>query len=150
MADDSIALSFEKNKVYAQSAYARRKLCRDAAIKYGYNPNELIKVASEEKDKFFVTVEKQFVKDPKVLAAIVVITENDAEKVTLKEVLGANKIRFVLDNLFKRNDFGANKLDQKEFKNCLEIVKKIPIYQLERPRNKMTVKEQVNVIKETV
>ena len=69
---------------------------------------------------------------------------------TLKEVLGANKIRFVLDNLFKRNDFGANKLDQKEFKNCLEIVKKIPIYQLERPRNKMTVKEQVNVIKETV
>ena len=103
MADDmAYVKTKEGGEVVVYPAFPYQKLCRDAALRKGYNLDELIYLG-EEKDKFFVPYQGDFVTHEMPVKALVVLMLAAVDEVSVSEITGMNKFMACANNLFLRH-----------------------------------------------
>lgn len=147
LADDLSVIGVNSyGKLQVKSAYPQQKLCRDAARKFGYNINELVRI-DEGRDKFAVPARNDFVSSPKELKAIFEInSDNSVKNIKIEEIKGIKKLNSIIDNIYERDIAKCYGIDA-FMKILLKIAKDTPYYKLTRPNGLFTVDEQINLIK---
>lgn len=141
LADDTVAVATRGERTIAYPGYPYTKLCKDAALKYGYDLSQL-EFLWEDKEKYAIPFWDTFCKVPVELKAIVMVCPSECENVTIRQISGSAKIQFFVDSLYCYKIYQALGLDAELFQNMLKIVSSISCYVIERPVNGMTVDMQ--------
>lgn len=150
LADDVCALSGDVNSnIMIHPAYPQVKLCRDAMERMGYNTDNH-QIADPYRDKYIVPLYRYFLRQKTVLKGIYEIRETDGKKTEITEILGAEKIKLVLRNIYRIEIFRHLRIPSSYFKKCLEIACCVPVYSISRPEGKVTVDEQISLIMDTL
>lgn len=132
LSDDVAMVTRREDGIYTFPAFPVRKLCRDAAIRGGYELDELTYI-DEDKDKFAVDCTEQFAKNEAVIKAMVVVTPYDGDDVKIEEATGQDKINLFMQNMFLRVLMGAMGMEPQRFFECMQILSQLPIYRVFRP-----------------
>lgn len=146
MADDmSVVKLTESNGVMATAAFPYQKLCRDVTQSLDISYEEMIYV-DEEKDKFLVPYKDNYEDSPVFVKAMIILDITGEDKVSVKELIGEDKLRASMNSLFLAPLLGE-KLYQPE--NGMQVIKfasRIPIYQVSRPAGKDTKAEIIDEV----
>lgn len=146
LADDLSVIGINNHaKLEVKTSYPQQKLCRDAAVKLGYNINKLLRI-DEGRDKFAVPAREEFISSPKELKAIFEINaDHSVNDIKIEEITGIKKLDFLIENLYESEIAKCYGLES-YLNILLKLAKNIPYYKLTRPKNLFTVKEQINLI----
>lgn len=149
MADDTVAIGEKDGKIFAQPTYPQQKLCLDAIDEKTRTKGKLILLPpSAGVEKYALRLKEGFCDQEKELEAIIILNTAEVEEVTIQEIQGSAKIKYLVDNLFKYRIYLELGMSVETFKKCVEVANKVKIYELTRPKEGMTVKEQINKLKE--
>lgn len=147
LSDDVSALGKDETKnIVIHPAYPHAKLCSDTMIKLGYNLDNFNLLIDQKRKKYSVPLGKTFVNHNVRLLRIYEISEADVECVEIIEVLGIEKIKLLLRNIYRIEISKYLGLDSNYINQCLDIAQNIPVYKLIRPSNKFSVNEQMEQI----
>lgn len=150
IADDvSVTGAYKDSNLKIFPGYPQQKLCRDAMIKMGYDINKFTLV-DEGRGKYVIPVNKGFYREPLQLGAIFVLTKGEADSIEVNEIRGIEKIKILLDNIYRIEITDYTGIDREYFKKCFEIAKGVPFFSIRRPENKFSVSEQICAIEETL
>lgn len=151
MADDTVALQIGNDKIYAQGAYPQQKICTDAIKNVEELNAELILLPRDGgEEKYAVRLREGFCMERQELDALFVIEAVDVEQVNLREVTGSEKIKYVVNNLYKYGIYKELGMSVEVFKKCIQIANQIKIYVIARPKQGMTVTEQMAEIRKVL
>lgn len=145
LADDTVVLKEDGNHIMAYPAFPQQKLCEDAAENYGYNREKLF-LLDEERKKYAIPLLDEFYNQPVSLAIICVIEIDEVEEVTIREVLGHEKLKTVIKNLYSERLFEMIGMPRESFRTLLSIIQAVPVCIVKRPKGKFTPREQVELI----
>jgi len=148
LSDDISATDMDINgEIIVNPAYPQQKLCRDSAIKLGLNLEKLVKI-DEGRDKFAVPSKENFITESKTLAYIceVEVRNDGLDKVEIKEILGIEKMKLIIKNIYRTEIATDIGIIDEYFKQILRIAKQIKYFKVLRPKNLFTVNEQMNLI----
>lgn len=150
LADDVSALQKNEDGVWiVQPAYPQQKLCRDAAIHFGYDLDKLIYI-DEDRDKFAIRLDEGFNTEGLPLGAIVELqvgNEDQKEDVLVKEVTGHEKLFTFKHNIYRGFTFDLIGMKPESLKMCLEIISNVPIYRVIRKPGVQTEKKIIELIR---
>lgn len=150
VSDDVCAISFDGDKPHINMAFPQKKLCRDAALKRGYDLSELIYI-DEDRDKFALRLKDGFLPEGIDFDYLFELVFTEEDTLSFKEVQGHEKLMLVLRNVFRGEDtfriWGAS---PEYMQLCLNLASKVRIFQIARPKDKDTLKEIVDFIDSTV
>jgi hypothetical protein len=132
MADDTVAVTIEEGIVYANPSYPQQKLCRDAAIRLGYDLNRLV-LLQEECTKYAVGLKASFCPVKKEVAALLCLDIDKEGELIMKEVNGSEKLEAVISNLYTYSDCVNAGMGTGLFRKCLEMARKVPVIKAVRP-----------------
>lgn len=146
LSDDVSAIMKNNNNTYSvQPCVPQQRLCKNTVHILGHNIYDLVQV-DKLKDKYLSPQVNNFVRSEKKLKAIFYLDTTDASKVTYEEILGAEKFKLIMSNIF-RKEFIPNKFIKPPYiKDCLAIAMSTPIYKISRPKNKDSVNEIILII----
>ncbi|MDO5291870.1 MAG: hypothetical protein Q4F05_03875 [bacterium] len=144
LTDDICAITFMQDMPYVQPSFPQRKLCEDAVKRFGYDTEKLEKLPDIEKGKYMVDQVESFLETPSELGGIIVIKPGEYEKVSLKEITGAEKLKYVIDNLIKLDVYSHLGKDADMYRASLKVAGKVSIYELKRPINKDTLQQMMD------
>lgn len=149
MADDTVTLEVKEDKVYAQAAYPQQKICTDAMKENTKERGELVLLPPDGgKEKYAVRLKTGYCMDEKELNAMFILCVGEVEAVTIEEITGSEKMKYLMDNLYKRTIYIESGMPVEIFKKCIEIANKVKIYKIVRPVKGMTTEIQMAKIKE--
>lgn len=128
--------------------FGYNKLCEDAMIKFGYDVRNYKPFRGDlNENKYIVSAFDEFTKEEVPLKAIFELVVEDVKTVEIKEVVGADKIKNIVANIFRADILhysgGMNPL---YFKKCLDIAKNIKYYKIIRPENVFCVDDQIKLV----
>lgn len=150
LADDVSVLERENDGIWTvQPAYPQQKLCRDAALHFGYDLSKLIYI-NESRDKFAVRFTEGFEAEGLPLGAVVELKvgdENQEEDVIVTEVTGHEKLFIFKHNIYRGFLYDLIGMAPVIFKMCLEVISKVPIYRVIRKPNAQTEKQIIESIR---
>ncbi|MBO4291494.1 MAG: hypothetical protein J5898_06265 [Lachnospiraceae bacterium] len=132
VADDVAVVKLKDRHPVTDPAFPVRKLCRDAALMYGYDLSRLAYI-DEEKDKFAVACPEVFADGQARIKAMFVLTPCGEEKVRAEEVTGQEKIQLFTDHLFLHIILKTEGIAPDKFFRCLEILSELPVFRIYRP-----------------
>mgnify|MGYP004507985045 CR=1 FL=1 len=148
LADDMIAAGYDDTgfpTIYP--AFPQQKLCRDAAIKKGYNLDDLIYI-DPDKDKFAVNRADIFSPYPHQLNfAFELVCYDPKEyekydsKVLVKKLEGFDKVDVFKNQLFLGEIFAQIGFPPEQFKMCIDLVNYCKVYRIYRPMGRNTLPE---------
>jgi hypothetical protein len=145
IADDAVAIECLE-EIKACSGYPQRKLCFDTLQCFDMKPEDYPIVPDAEGVKYSIKQLDQYNKEALTLGGLVVITPGEGEVVKLIRVSGTEKIKLIMDNLYKKEIYNLLGFNKDLFDQCVKIAKYIDVYVLTRPVNRMTIKEQVKAL----
>ncbi len=141
MADDMAYVQTKENgTAYVYPAFPYQKLCRDAALRKGYDLNELIYLG-EDKDKFLVPYKGEFVMHEMPIKALIVLGRNMGEEVIAEEMSGFNKFMCCVNNIFLRHLLGQARYASTPAKESFRMAEAISVFRLSRPAKGDTLQE---------
>lgn len=145
---DDVA-SIEIDKVpYVMPGFPYQKLCESAMDKFGYDKESHTSFMSDKEVKYIVPALDQFVYEGRELVGIVKLTVGDVNEVTIEEIVGAEKLNNIIENIYRGEYIKyLGKMDSIYLKQCIDIAKNIRFFKITRPANKFTVHEQIDLIK---
>lgn len=144
LADDTIALS-DSNPILGYPTMPFRKLCDNHFT--DQEKMRLTPLASTEREKYALLLdESEFFYTPTPLAAMFVIEVANIPAPTLTEITGANKLKYITDNLYQRPVYDKLGIDKLSMLKCISLASKIPVYVITRPEGRMTVDEQAALV----
>ena len=147
MSDDMVALDINGEEIKAIPSFPLRKLCPDAVEQFGYKKEDIIYLPDAGKEKYAIRIpDEEYTDTKKVLGGIVVVSVGDCDEPVLTEVKGIMKLKVLTDNIYRSDAYADMGYDRELLNSCMAIIQSVPIYRLVRPRDKMTVKEQVEVL----
>lgn len=141
LADDTVAIEQEGDVIYAHPAYPQCKLCPDAAVRLGYDLNELILV-QEDCDKYALRLNNSFSVERKEVAAFIFLNIHDEAHLAVNKINNSTKLEYIVSNLYSYMDCKHAGLNANTFKKCLAMASIVPVIKVDRPRN-MNVSEQI-------
>ncbi len=145
IADDAVAIECSE-EVKACSGYPQRKLSFDTLRCFDMKPEDYPLVPDTEDVKYSIKQLDQYYKETLTLGGLVVITPSEEEDVKLIPILGSDKIKLVMDNLYKKEIYNLLGFNKDIFNQCVKIAKFIDVYVLTRPVNQLTIKEQMDAL----
>jgi hypothetical protein len=145
IADDAVAIECLE-EVKACSGYPQRKLCYDTMQCFHMKPEDYPLVPDAEAFKYSINQLDQYHKDALTLGGLIVITPCEGVEVKLNRVLGTEKMKLIMDNLYKKEIYSLLGFNKEIFAQCVKIAKYIDAYVLTRPVNKMTITEQIKAL----
>lgn len=131
----------KNHKIVVQPAYPQQKLCRDTMLNFNYLLSEY-KIVDEDREKYIIPLIDSFINKPIELRAIFELQVYDGDDVVISEVIGAEKIKIFMKNIYRGWVFAYYNIPKDYFKLCLNTISNISVYIIKRPRDKFTVKEQ--------
>ena len=153
VADDACAIKKsdeEPNKMHISMAYPQQKLCRDAALKKGYDLSELIYI-NEEKDKFALRLKDGYLVDGTSFDYLFEIVFSENDELYFKEITGHEKLMLIMRNIFRgESSFQFWGVPPEYMKKCLDTASNVQVFQIARPKNKNTLSDIINFIDERV
>lgn len=132
LADDIAAVVPDKTNALVYPTFPYQKLCRDAALAQGYDLARMIYI-DEEKDKFLVPMQKQYIGHPVPVKAMVYLYTQDGESMECKKLEGMDKFGCIASNQFLQNLLGKDIFLPYIGQECLRIASKIDVYLIGRP-----------------
>jgi hypothetical protein len=135
LADDVIAVTSEEGIIYANPSFPQQKLCKDAAIKFGYDLKDLI-VLQEDQEKYAVKLTDSFCPDRMEIAAFVYLNIYKGDQINIKKINNSLKFEYIMSNLYTYKDYINAGMNVNVFKKCLEMAQKTPVIRVERPTDK--------------
>lgn len=149
MTDDVAIVGFSpEGQVLVYPAFPQQKLCRDAVVRNNLNTDELLYI-DEDRDKFAVGRREEFCDKVTELGGIVALNRHYGESVTIQALQGHAVLNAVLNNLFMKPVFEqSHPLPPEDMMKCIKIAQTVPVYQLLRPMEGDTTKEQIRLLKE--
>ena len=145
LSDDIVRLTKnENNKFVAHSAYPQRKLCEDTAILCGMDLNRLIRMDDLNKRKYAVRDRENYHSLSELVTDFVVLEAVEGiDHAVIETVTGGDKIKLILQNLFKQDAYELCGLKHTVFEQCIELACQTNVYIMKRPARQMTAGEQV-------
>lgn len=135
VADDVSVIGFsEEGDLYINPAFPQSKLCRNTALQFGYDLNELIYI-DESRDKFAVRLKDDFCEEKvpfTILVHLMVGDEDQDEDIIVEEVTGHAKLMTVIDNIYRGFIYKGMGMPPEVMKKCLAIATKVPMYSIKR------------------
>lgn len=146
LSDDVVLIKEDDNAILAMPSFPCRKLCSDAAEKFGYDTGKIIPIKENDRDKVALIDDDEYYPNSLPLDAIVVIRPDDVDKVTIKKIEGAGCLKYIINNLYEIESYGNKKIPPTAMMLIMKMAQKINVYELVRPNGKMTVEEQVELL----
>lgn len=141
LADDMAVVDIsEKGGPWVYPSFPYMKLCRDAALRQGYAPEELLYI-DEKKDKFLVPCIDVFQREKAPLERFVFLgmlpeeegTEKVPGKVKTDRITGPDSMLVYKENLFLRHLWKRQDPGMGIWQNCLRMAEQIPVCSVRRP-----------------
>lgn len=148
IADDLACIEI-KDEPMCMPTFPYQNLCRDTANNFGYDVSKL-KVIDTERDKYRLDVKESFINKPVPVGAIFEIRKSDCKKVEVREVIGKEKLSFVLNNMYTSQITNSLGVSNRVFKKCIELSNSVPYFIIYRPENLFTVDDQIKIIEDIV
>lgn len=150
MADDIVAVDQKSENIYAYPAFPMRKLCVDAVMRKGLDKSTLIPIPDLEREKYGLILEHEYYAQEVLLGAMVIIRKGNVESPVLEEVVGADKLKYLTANFIRKELFNKVSYVKVTLMKALKVANSIPIYILTRPEDKLTVKEQADLVEKNI
>ena len=151
IADDVCSINIgETNTIHHGFGY--QKLCEDAMEKLGYNLDEFEPFRGDlNVNKYIVPAFDEFTKEEVPLEAVFELVVGDVDEVKIEEILGANKMNKLIENVFRIDMLTyAGGMEPKYFKQCLDIAKSTKMYRITRPKDVFSVEDQISLVREVL
>jgi len=141
MADDmAYVQTKDSGDVMVYPAFPHQKLCRDAALRKGYDLDELIYLG-EDKDKFFVPYKGEFVLHEMPVKALIILGRHKGDEVVTEEAQGFNKFLGCVNNLFLRHILGQERYSGIPARESFRMAEGIRVFRIVRPVEGDTLQE---------
>lgn len=153
LADDTVAIKLHKDRVYAQPGYPQQKICADTITKTDRQRGELVLLPSlgkKEKEKFGLRLREGYCTEERELSAIFILQPGEVEQVEMQEITGSEKIKYLIDNIYKRRIYLEVGMPREVFNQCVQVANKVKIYTLTRPIEGMSTEIQIERIMEVL
>lgn len=145
LADDTVVAIPEKENIYAYPAYPQQKVCKDTAIRFGFDINSLIEL-EEERDKYGIQLTKEFCNMKKVIHLLVFLNVRDGGELVVEELQGNDKLQYLLQNQYAIDSFKRGGMNHFIFRKCIECSNKIKMILITRPKGKDCSERISNII----
>lgn len=146
VADDSVYININGNNVEATGAYPLRRLCKDVVESKGMDKDQLYAIPDGKICKYG-QVMKDAITEPVNLVAVFRLMRTTEAKVSIREVLGADKIKSVISCLYNLNGYRDMGSSQVMMRQIMEVANRISVYELKRPdTDEMTTQAQMQAI----
>ena len=132
LADDIAAVIPDEQEVLVYPTFPYQKLCRDAALAQGYDVEQMLYI-DEEKDKFLVSMQKQYVEHSVPLKVLVYLYTHEGENMEYRKLEGMDKFGCIANNQFLENLLGKDIFLPYIGQECLQIASKVDVYVIGRP-----------------
>lgn len=142
MADDMIIATKKDDGYYALPAYPQQKLCRDAALRQGYQL-ETLSLVSEERDKYAVKCKERFCFSPKQIKAFFYLEPADVKEVSVAKVEKQDSLNLLTKNLFLAPSLRITGIPDFYLIPCIHFSLTVPIYKVCRPLSGKNTTEEV-------
>ena len=150
ISDDVAGIKIDKVP-YVMPGFPYQKLCESAMNNFGYNKEAFTSFMSDKEVKYIVPAKDEFIYEPKELTAIVKLTVDDVDEVTIEELRGSEKLNNIIQNIYRGEYIKhLGKMDSVYFKQCIDIAKNIRFFKVTRPANQFTVDTQINLIEREI
>ncbi len=159
LSDDVVAIGYDENhNPLVYPAFPQQKICRDAAIKKGYNLDELLYV-DPEKDKFAILHTDDYSSEPHKPHTFIYLKKYDdmAEEnsknngeLVIKKLDGFNKVTVTVNNLYLGCIIPNIGLPAEGFQLCVDFIKDCDVYLIKRPDSKNTLQDIKQFIYDTL
>lgn len=150
ISDDVCALSDNGKKMHINLAYPQAKLCRDAALKLGYDLSELIYI-NEQRDKFAVRLKDRYVPGGMDFDLLFEIVLAEDDTLSFAEIKGAEALRVIHENLYRANDlFQTTGVPPQYMMKCLKAASGARVFKINRPKEGDTLEEILKFIENVV
>ena len=150
LSDDVVLIEQKDDKIYALPSFPYRKLCADAAEHFGYDKEKTIPIEENDRNKVVVVAEDDYCSTEMPLGAIVVIKPDDIEEVSIRRIVGAESLKYIIDNLYQIASYGDRNIPAPVTAKIMKMAQTVPVYELSRPNGKMTVEEQMELLEKTL
>lgn len=150
LSDDVVLIEQKDDKIYALPSFPYRKLCADAAEHFGYDKEKTIPIEENDRNKVVVVAEDDYCSTEMPLKAIVVIKPDDIEEVSIRRIVGAESLKYIIDNLYQIASYGDRNIPAPVTAKIMKMAQTVPVYELSRPNGKMTVEEQMELLEKTL
>ncbi len=145
LADDTVAVTDENGRIYANPAYPQQKLCLDAALDFDYDINQLTLI-NEERQKYALRIKDAFCPSKKEIRAMICLELGDSEQLLIDEVTGNAKLEYILKNMYTFHDYRYLGMRPEDFKRCLNLAGKLRMVRVRRPLHHNTLSQIVETI----
>lgn len=132
LADDIAAVVPDEQKVLVYPTFPYQKLCRDAALAQEYDLEQMTYI-DEEKDKFLISMQKQYIDHPVPVKAMVYLYTHDGKSMECEKLEGMDKVGCIASNQFLQNLLGKDIFLPYIGQECLRIASKVDVYLIGRP-----------------
>lgn len=152
IADDVASLVINED-VMVMPGFPYQKLCEDALASLDYDKEKFSYFISDEKIKYLVPTHDEFSEVPTKLNAVFEITvaTSDNEEVNIEEIRGYEKFLRLTSNIYRGEFIGSmGGVKPDYFRKCMKIASSIKYYKINRPKNKFTVNEQIELVEEII
>lgn len=146
LADDVSALGEDSKKnAIIYSAFPQQKLCKDALEKLGHDSSSYVLI-DEGRKKYSIPSQNSFLRGHVPLKSIYEINVVENDEVSIKQLFGKDKLKAILKNIYRIETISYKGLDPVYFKKCIVLSKKINVFQINRPKDKFSVNDQMKLI----
>lgn len=150
LADDVAVVKKQTNGKYeVHPSFPQQKLCGDSMSKMGFN-KESYKQIDPFRDKYAIPIQEHFVYKPVDLGAIFELSVGDVSDIQIQEITGSEKMMIFMKNIYRIEFTEYMGLRKEYFKNCVEMVKNIPVYRMTRPKDGYYIDRQIDLIERTL
>lgn len=123
-------------------SFPRQKLNKLSAMMMGYKTKGLTKID----EKYIINNEDDYNNEPVPLSAIYELDTGDYEKVGINNIIGSDKLRRLIKNIYYSNILMEVYSNSAYFTNITKAIKSTPYYCLTRPSKKYAVKKLMNMV----
>ena len=149
LSDDLVAVQSIDGRMEAVPAYPQQKLCRDTALNMGYQLEQLERL-DEEREKYAVRLEKEFVTTPKPILSLIVMEKYNGTELKIEKIEGSQKISELIGCLYNIDYYNIEGLETEVFRQLILLAKQIHILHIRRPIQQDTTQQIVDTIIESV
>ena len=147
---DDISVIEKENKYKIMNGYPRQKLCEDTVKKLGYKKEDFKSLIVDNKLKYVIPAEDKFNEECTTLNIIYYLSVGDVNEVKVTEMRGKEKLDKLIENIYRIEVLRAIGIQGEHIKQYVDILRQIPMYNMERPRNCFSIDKQIKLIEEKV
>lgn len=146
LSDDIIpVLMDEEGCPYVIPTYPQQKLWQESLQKFGLDSSAFSPLFERE-TKFAIPVHSNYCKDPLPLGGVFEITKTEEDHAKIKPIQNLERFHTLYNHTFRQSLIPRLGLMEWHFKESAGIIKKIKMYQVQRPSNVFTAPELLEKI----